>query len=152
MERLQKALTRLAQVQFAGVFLLCLPLFLFAGPLLKLVFGAEYSGAADALRILAAAQVITSAFGVNSAVLNMTKHERKVTRAMFLALVLNLAALPVLAHFWGEVGAAIAVAAALTLWNVLNWLDARRMLRLETSVLPPAWIGLGRRPAAPKGR
>lgn len=140
MERLQQALTRLAQAQFAGVLILCLPLLFFPGQLLGLIFGTEYGAAASALRILAAAQVITSAFGVNSAVLNMTHHERRVTRAMMIALALNLVALPPLAMRWGETGAAIAVAAGWILWNILTWADAWRLLNVETSIIPSTWI------------
>jgi hypothetical protein len=57
---------------------------------------------------------------------------------MVTALVVNLVALPIMAYFWGRIGAALAVAAALILWNVLTWADGRRLLGLETSVLPLA--------------
>jgi O-antigen/teichoic acid export membrane protein len=137
-DRLQQALTRLAQAQFAGVVALCLPLLLIPGLLLKLVFGADFEAAANVLRILAVAQIVTAAFGLNAALLNMTRHERRVTRAMVTALVVNLVALPIMAYFWGRIGAALAVAAALILWNVLTWADGRRLLGLETSVLPLA--------------
>jgi O-antigen/teichoic acid export membrane protein len=139
LERLQQALTKLAQVQFAGVTILCLPLLIVPELLLTLVFGAEYAGAANTLRILAVAQMISSAFGANLVLLTMTHHEKRVTRAMAMALVLNLIALPVLALLSGKIGAAIAVTGALIMWNVVAWRDGRRLLGLESSILPSAW-------------
>lgn len=138
--RLQLMLTRLAQVQFVAVLLLCLPLLLAPQLLLTLVFGPEYGPAASSLRIMAVAQVITAGFGVNVALLNMTNHERRVTRAMLLAASMNLLALPLLSIRWGATGAALAFASALILWNVITWADARRELRLETSIVPRNWV------------
>jgi O-antigen/teichoic acid export membrane protein len=138
-ERLQQALTKLAQAQFVGVAILALPLLAAPQFLLTLVFGAEFAPAADTLRILVVAQLISSAFGANLVLLNMTHHERRVTRAMAIALVLNLVALPILASLWSAIGAAIAVTCTLILWNVVTWLDAQRLLGLESSILPIAW-------------
>jgi O-antigen/teichoic acid export membrane protein len=134
--QLQQVLTRLAQVQFASVAILCLPLLLFPGPLLALVFGPEYVPAANALRILAGAQIIMAGLGLNYALLNMTHNERRVTRAASVALVLNVAGVTVLSYFLGLTGAAIAVSATLVISNLLIWRDARRLLGLETSIIP----------------
>jgi O-antigen/teichoic acid export membrane protein len=147
-ERLQLALTRLAQAQFAGVLILCLPLLIAPVFLLGLVFGPDYAAAANTLRILAAAQIITAAFGLNAALLNMTHHERRVTRAMLIALALNLIALPVLTVMWGSIGAAIAVASGLILWNIQTWRDGRRLLGLETSIVPKLRFGARYKPGA----
>lgn len=134
---LQKAVTGLAWAGFAGVVLLSLPLLLAAEPLLRLVFGASYGPAATALRILAVGQMFNGAFGPNVALLNMTHHERRVTRAMGIALVLNIILVPILMARWGIEGAALGLVASLLCWNVLTWLDARRLLGVETSILPP---------------
>jgi len=137
MVRLQKALTRLAQAQFAGVLILSVPLIFAAEPLLGLVFGPDYVPAADALRVLATAQAVSAAFGTNVALLNMTHHERLVTRAMAMSLAVNFAAVILLALYWGRLGAALGIGSALVCWNVLTWRDARRVLGLETSIFPP---------------
>lgn len=135
--QLQRVLTRLAQAQFAGVLILCLPLILIPQPLLRLVFGAAYVPASNTLRILSAGQLVCAALGPSVALLNMSHQERRVTRAMIVALVLNLTLLPLLTLFWGIEGAAIAVAVSLTSWNVQTWIDGRRLLDLETSVFMP---------------
>lgn len=148
-KNLQKALTHLAQAQFAGVVLLCLPLLFAAEPLLNLVFGAGYVPAANALRILVVAQIICAGLGASVALLNMTGHEQRVTRAMAIALVLNFAAVAILSTLWGIVGAAIGVGSALVCWNVQTWLDSRRFLRIETSVIGarrPADVAVGAKP------
>lgn len=134
--RLQKAVTRFSQAQFAGVLILALPLVLAAGPLVELVFGASYAGSADALGVLAAGQVINAAFGPNAALLNMTRHERRVTRAMTVALILNVILVVAFSALWGGTGAAFAVTAALLCWNVMLWIDARRLLAIDTFIFP----------------
>jgi O-antigen/teichoic acid export membrane protein len=148
--RLQSLVTATALIRFAGVSLLSLPLLLAAGPLLALVFGSSYAPAADTLRILAAGSIIGSAFGPNAALLNMTGHERRVTRAMTVGLVVNVAIIALLASTWGSVGSAIAVFVGQCCWNILLWVDARRRLSIETSILgrfvtPHSWHDITRK-------
>jgi O-antigen/teichoic acid export membrane protein len=133
--QLQKAVSGLAWSGFAGVFLLSLPLFLFAGPLIRLVFGAGFAPAAGALGVLLFGQVLNAAFGPNAILLNMTHHERRTTRAMAIAAVLNVMLVPLFAHFWGVTGAAVGMVLSLVCWNVQTWMDGRRLLGVETSIL-----------------
>jgi O-antigen/teichoic acid export membrane protein len=134
--RLQRAVTSLAQIQFAGVLLLSLPLILIPELLLRLVFGPEFGAAAGVLRVLALAQLVNAAFGPNVALLNMTHCERRVTRAMAIGLGVNVAAVIVLTSFWGKMGAGLAVFGSLIIWNVLTWADGRRMLGIDSSLVP----------------
>jgi O-antigen/teichoic acid export membrane protein len=136
--RLQKAVTGLAQAQFIGVLLLCLPLIIAPEPLLTLVFGSDYAPAAKVLRILALAQVVNAAFGPNVALLNMTHNERRVARAMAIGLVLNVAAVLLLGLVWGRMGAALAVFGSLLVWNLLTWIDGKRILGIDSSLVRPA--------------
>jgi O-antigen/teichoic acid export membrane protein len=133
-ERLQKAVTGLAWAGFVGVVILCLPLLLASGPLLGLVFGESFEPAAMSLKILAIGQILNAAFGPNAVILNMTHYERRVTRAMAIALVLNLALVPLFLMIWGIEGASIGLVTSLMSWNILTWLDARRLLQIDTSV------------------
>jgi O-antigen/teichoic acid export membrane protein len=132
--RLQRLLTSSALVQFAGVFLLSLPLLLAGGYLFGFVFGPEYAPAASTIRILAIGAIVSAAFGPNASLLNMTGHERCVTRAVSAALVVNLAVVAVLAPRLGSAGSACGVLAGQCCWNLMLWLDARRRLSLETSI------------------
>lgn len=141
-DQLQKAVSGLAWSGFAGVFLMSLPLLLFTAPLIGLVFGPSFVPAADALRIFAIGQIISAAFGLNAALLNMTNYERRVTRAMAIAAVLNVLLVPLFAHFWGATGAAAGMVVSLVSWNVQTWIDGRRLLGVETSIVPAAWARL----------
>jgi O-antigen/teichoic acid export membrane protein len=134
--RLQKIVTYSAFAQTAGVLLLSLPLLVAPVPLLGLAFGPDFEPAATALRIIVLGQIANAAFGPNAALLNMTHHEGRVTKAMAIALVLNVVTVLLLAATAGITGAAIGFVLSLLCWNVLTWLDARRLLNIETSVLP----------------
>jgi len=133
--RLQRLVTASALMRFVGVTALSLPLLLAAEPLLRLIFGESYVPAADTIRIVAAASIVGSAFGPNAAVLNMTGHERRVTRAVSMSLVVNVALIALLAPRWGSVGSAIGFFAGQCFWNVMLWIDARRRVSVETSIL-----------------
>jgi O-antigen/teichoic acid export membrane protein len=137
--RLQKLVTATALVRFAGVLFLSLPLIIAAGPLLGLIFGKGYMPAADTLRILAIGMTVNSAFGPNAALLNMTGHERRVTRAVATSLLINVAVMALLAPKWGGPGAAMGILAGQIWWNSLLWLDARRRLSIETSIWGGVW-------------
>jgi O-antigen/teichoic acid export membrane protein len=132
---LQKLVTATALTRFAGVSILCLPFLFAAGPLLGLVFGPGYVAAADTIGIVAVGAIIGSAFGPNAALLNMTGHERRVTRAVSMALAVNVTVIALLAPRWGSAGSAIGVLAGQCFWNVLLWMDAKRALSIETSIL-----------------
>ena len=133
--RLQKLVTYSAYAQTAGVVMLSLPLLVVPELLLSFVFGPEFAAAANALRIIAAGQIVNAAFGPNGMLLNMTHHECRVTRAMSIALALNVITLLLLAPLFGIVGAAASFAVSLLSWNLLTWLDGRRILAIDTSIL-----------------
>lgn len=132
--RLQRLVTASAVIQFAGVLLLSLPLLFAAGPLLGFVFGSSYVPAADTIRVLTLGMIISSGFGPSAALLNMTGHERRVTRAISIAMFANITVIVLAAPRWGSLGAAMGVLAGQICWNILLWLDARRGLSLETSI------------------
>ena len=132
--RLQKMVTAVAYAQFAGVLALALPLLLFPGQLLAFAFGPGFAPAGDAMRILLLSQLANAAFGPNMALLAMTGHERRVARAMGAALLLMALLVPLLAYFWGLAGAALAMSAAMVLWNLLARRDSLKLLGVETSI------------------
>ena len=129
---LQKLVTISARMQFAGVLVLALPLIIAAGPILGLVFGSEYEGGANALRILAAALLASAAFGVNATLLNMARHELRVARALGFGVATNLLLAFILVPRLGSVGAAWAYCGSLLVWNAIAWADARRLLGVST--------------------
>lgn len=142
--RLQKLVTSSARLQLAGVFVLSLPLLILPGALFSLVFGKSYAAAAATIRILAIGAIFSSAFGPNAALLNMTGHERRVTRAVTIALLVNLVVIALLASKLGSAGTAFGVLAGQLCWNLLLWLDARRDLAIDTSAVALAPEGPAR--------
>jgi O-antigen/teichoic acid export membrane protein len=134
--RLQQLSTRSAQAMVAGVLALSLPFVLFGDLLLALVFGSEFGGAMSSLLVLCLGQLVSAAFGPNATLLNMTGNERRVTRAMTFAVAGNLGALILLVPLLGQLGAAWATTAGLSIWNFVVWRDARRILGIDTSFIP----------------
>lgn len=135
-ERLQKFVTYSAYAQTAGVALLSLPLLIAPEFMLHLAFGEGFAPAANALRILCVGQIVNAAFGPNIVLLNMAHQEWRATRAMLIGLVLNIAAVLLLVGRFGIEGAALGLVVSLILWNFLAWIDGRRIVGVETSILP----------------
>lgn len=141
-KRLQRMLSWVAAAMVTGVVLVTLPFVLVGPQLLANVFGAEFGSSNAPLLILSAGTLISSAFGAGATLLNMAGYERRVTRAFGLSLiVLGLLSVPFI-KLWGAVGAALANSIAFILWSMLMWLDARRLLYLDTSVVPLVKSGL----------
>lgn len=147
-ERLQKTVTAVAHLQFAGTLVVCIPLFAFPATLLRFAFGPGFEAAADPLRILMVAQLISAAFGANMWLLNMANQERKVARAMAIALVMTVLLVPSMGSLWGLSGAAYALLLSMVAWNVLTWRDANKFLGIETSIMRWPWFTTGRHSAA----
>lgn len=133
--RLQRLLTTLTRLQVAGVVLLALPLLVAPEKLLSFAFGRSYVPAADALRVLSVGQIVNAAFGPNAAFLTMTHLEKRVTRAMFFALVVTSVSVPPLALIGGAEGAAFGLVGSLFCWNVLAWRDAWSIRGIDTSII-----------------
>jgi O-antigen/teichoic acid export membrane protein len=64
----------------------------------------------------------------------MAHQERRLTRAVAIATAAGLALVGILPRFAGASGAAAAIVAWMIIWNVLTWRDARKYLKIETSI------------------
>jgi O-antigen/teichoic acid export membrane protein len=124
-----------AQIMTGLVLALAVPMILLGPGLLGFLFGPDFTPAYPALVLLCIGQFINALFGCNSAVLVMSGHERRVTRAVALSVVGSVAALFVLVPELGIVGAACASIVSILIWNVLLWSDTRRLLGADTSIL-----------------
>ncbi|NDK38721.1 hypothetical protein DT603_07690 [Pseudoxanthomonas gei] len=132
--RLQPLLAWVAIAMTVSVLILAAP-FLFSGNfLLEKVFGPEFAEGSTALSILSLGVVANGSFGANAALLNMTGHQNRVTRASGISLALLVIILPVLIKVAGMSGAAFGTSLVLTVWNFLMWRDALRLLSLDTSI------------------
>jgi O-antigen/teichoic acid export membrane protein len=134
--RLQRLCTASARATTLGIAMLTLPFLFWGEGLIGAVFGGGFAPANTALLIVAAGLVVDAAFGHNASLLMMTGHEHRVTRAMFWGLLVSVVLTLALVPLWAEVGAAMATVGSLVVWNILTWLDARRLIGIETSIAP----------------
>lgn len=114
-ERLAQFSARLA---FMLALLFALIMFFFGGSLLELLYGKSYSQSYNALIILAVGQLINVGCGSVALILNMTGHERETLRTFLFSALVNIVLSLVLVPIWQEIGAAVASAVSLSLWNL----------------------------------
>lgn len=133
-KRLQRMLSWVAIAMVLGVAILIIPFFLAGPQIMGKVFGAEFGASNAPLIIISMGTLIGSVFGAGATLLNMTGYEKRVTRAFGLSLVLlGVLSFPFI-QLWGAIGAALANSISFVFWSVVMWLDARRLLQLDTSV------------------
>lgn len=142
-QRLERMLGLVSAGMTVGVMVLALPFFLAGERLLAIVFGPEFGAANGALVILCLAVAINAVFGVNAALLNMTGHQNRVTRASLFALIVLAVSAPPLIVAFGIVGAAASSLISLTAWKVLMWRDCVTLLSHDTSLFALARPGPG---------
>ncbi len=132
--QLQRMLSLVALGMTIGVIALSLP-FLVAGEwLIGLVFGSEFAPGAAVMSLLCISAIIHALFGASAALLNMTGHQRRVTSASLIALVvLAILAIPLI-QARGIIGAAISNIVSVFVWKLLMWRDCRRILNLDPAV------------------
>jgi O-antigen/teichoic acid export membrane protein len=137
-------LQRLVTLGARGVLLAALPVagaFLaFGGPILALVFGAEFGAAATPLAVLSIGQLANAVTGSVAVLLVMTGHQRQAAIGTAAGAVLNVVVAAALIPRFGVDGAALAAAGSLVISNGWMVVAARRRLALDTTAvgLPPA--------------
>jgi len=133
--RLQHLLSWLALGMTSCTLLLSLPVVFQGEPILSLIFGDEFGEASLVLLVLCVGAIINSFFGVGFVLLNMTGHQSYVTRASMVSMGAFVLVAPALILVGGGVGAAIASSFSMTIWNLLIWRDARRLMALDASLI-----------------
>jgi len=135
LKKLQRMITRTSQVVLMCAVPVVLVILFFGDVLIKLIYGEAYQGAYVPLVILCAGQLVNATMGNVGSLLNMTGHERDTMKSVLLAAIvnvtLNLALIPV----FGIVGAAIATASTLTVWNLVMWHKVRKRIGIEASAI-----------------
>lgn len=133
--RLQGLYRRSAQAALAFALPVAVPLIIFATPILDFTFGAGYGNVgANALAILAAAQLLNVAFGCVGLFLVMTGFERETLLGQACALLVNVAMGLVLIPRLGATGAACSAATALMTSNVVFAVMLSRRLHIRPGV------------------
>ncbi len=99
--------------------------------LLKTFYGPQFSAAYAPLLLLTAGQAVNALMGTVALLLNMTGHQRDVTRAMAIALVVNIVLHSLLLPRYGLEGAAFSSMLMLITWNVLLWIKVKQRLGIR---------------------
>jgi len=135
MKKLQRMVTRSSQAVFLLALLSVLLILALGKPFIRIAFGPEFVGAYAPLVILCVGELVNAATGSVSSLLNMTGHERDTTKAIFVAVIVNLALNFSLTPVWGVNGAAIATATTLITWNLVMRRKVLDRIGIEASPL-----------------
>ena len=94
-------------------------------------YGPDFSAAYAPLLLLTAGQAVNALMGTVALLLNMTGHQSDVTKAMTIALVVNIVLHILLIPLFGLEGAAFSSMAMLVIWNMLLWVSVKRRLGIK---------------------
>jgi len=118
-ERLQRMLRSSARFVLLAAFPVAAVFILFGKELLGFVYGAGYVGAYLPLVILCVGQLVNAGMGSVGLILNMSGNERETVKGVAVSTVVNVLLNIVLIPRYGSVGAAIATAVSIVIWNLL---------------------------------
>jgi len=136
--RLQRLSRQSARAALAVALPIALPLILFGGPIVELVYGEVYRDTVTLpLVIMVVGQLVNVAFGSVGLFLTMSGHEQDSLKGQLSALAVNGIAAAVLIPFFGTIGAAIAIALGLLTFNMI--LAVKVMQRLGIGVTVFSW-------------
>jgi O-antigen/teichoic acid export membrane protein len=135
MPRLHKLIARSSQAVLLFALPVMLVLVVFGKPIIALAFGKEFEGAYLPLVILSVGQLVNATMGSVGLLLNMTGHEHDTMTSVLVGAVINVVLCFTLIPILGMIGAALATAVTLVVWNVLMWFKVRRRLGIEPSAL-----------------
>ncbi|MEN8832578.1 MAG: flippase [Pacificibacter sp.] len=142
--QLQKLAAAGARVSLAAT-LPVLALFWLSGPeLLEWIFGQSYSDAFWPLILLCFGHTVSAFFGSVGNLLTMSGREWIALSGLAISTLVNVVLNWVLIPLYGIEGAAIATAISVMVWNLVLWVAALIIMRIDTSA-----IGLRRN--APEG-
>jgi len=135
MDRLQRLVTRSAQIVLAFNLLVTSFFVIFGRAFLDTVFGKEFITAYISLLILLIGQLVNSAAGSVRVLLNMSGYEKDTAVGMVLAASVNIILNFLLIPKWGANGAAIATTVSMIIWNIILWWFVYKRLGINSCAL-----------------
>jgi O-antigen/teichoic acid export membrane protein len=108
---------------------------LFGQPLFELVFGNAFAHANTTFLVLCVGGTLSSCFGAGAVILNMSGHQKFVTKATLVSLGAQIVLCLLLVPYFAALGAAIATGASSVIWTAVLWWYARVHTGLDTSIL-----------------
>jgi O-antigen/teichoic acid export membrane protein len=119
--KLQQLVTKSSQIILIFNLILTIIFILLGKSFFIIVFGDEFKSAYLPLLILLLGQMVNSATGSVGFLLNMTGNEVQTANNTGVAAIINIVISLALVPILGMIGAAIASASSMTIWNILHW-------------------------------
>lgn len=131
-------LRKLLRVSALLAFLPALALFgVFAlyGDWILAIFGPNFVSFWPVLMILSGGHVASSFFGSTGLLLDMTGHEKANTYILLTTSLISTAGMALGGVVFGSIGAAVAAALGLAVWNARQWAYAKRTIGFDPSII-----------------
>jgi O-antigen/teichoic acid export membrane protein len=145
LDRLQRLLRTGATLAAIVTAVAWVPMLVAPGPLLDLVYGEGFDGAATVLFLLTVGSMANVLSGLCGTALTMSHHEGAVAAVQVVACVTRIAVAAVAAAIWGLEGLGAAAAIVTVVMYVVMWRLARVRLGLRTELTLRPRLGLVRR-------
>lgn len=128
-------LQRLVSVSTLIAFLVTLlpaALLVFYGnDIVVMIYGGEYSSGVDVLLIMLLGQVVNAFFGPVALLLNMSGFEKFTLKGVGISSLANVVLNLILIPAYGAIGAAIATAITMSIWNGILWVYVVQNVRIR---------------------
>ncbi|MEM6715661.1 MAG: flippase [Cyanobacteria bacterium P01_C01_bin.147] len=131
---LQQLVSMIARWMFYPALAMAIAIVLFSRPILQL-FGTEFIAAQGALVALMLGQLVNVGAGSVGYLMTMTTYQNQAARVMAVSALVNVILNGVGIHFWGILGAAIATALSMALWNIWLYVLVVKHLGVRPSIL-----------------
>lgn len=97
------------------------------------LFGEGFEAGFGTMMVLVGGQVVSSFAGIVGFVMMMTGHQQEQAKMLGVAVVVNIVMNVLLVPIWGLVGAAVATATAMVLWNGAMVLYTNKAMDIDTT-------------------
>jgi O-antigen/teichoic acid export membrane protein len=144
---LEKVLRTGATIATAVTAVVALPLLVAPGPIVRIVFGPEFSDAVIPLMVLTTAFLVNAMTGLAGLTLSMAHREGVAARVQWVTVVVRVAVGTLVAAKYGLIGLSISAAVMSVLMFVVMWQRARTVVGVNTAVTTHVDLSLVRRPA-----
>jgi len=137
-QQLQKIVTQCCRVVFAIALLTTIILITFGQNLLSL-FGSEFAQGQNILTILSIGQLINAFSGSVALLLIMTGHDKYTAIGVSISAILNIILNSILIPQFDAIGAAIATAMSMIVWNIILIFYAQKKLKINSTAIGKLW-------------
>lgn len=132
--QLEKVVQHAVKITFGIAIIVSLIFLIFGKPLLRILFGEEYSTGYLAMIILCGGQLINACFGSLGNILSMSGHAKLSLIPLILSIIINCLLNILLIPMWGLEGAATAAAISIMIWNFMLWRIVKSKINIRPTI------------------